>query len=328
LTIGSRTVAGGDELRYRCNQIVSAAGNFRPDACRSTLRSSTDLKSAMTNRLGHPISRSGANGGDEALQRAMFALNSGRPGEAERIVTDVLKANPRHILALQVMGGALQMQNRIADAIAPLEMAARGNHDPRIETMLGIALRQADRIEDALSCLRRAVKRRPPHGPAFYELGRLLLFVNRNDEAIEAFSSGLEIAPMMPELAFQLGFGLFGRGKYAAAKAAFERALSISPGAAPPLFGLAKVHLAIGENAAAAGYFRRYLASQPNDADAWLHLGYCLLEMGDRDACQECFRTATRGAPQNYGHVLAALVKSGRGQFWLRPSAAARYFQE
>jgi tetratricopeptide (TPR) repeat protein len=281
----------------------------------------------MTNRLGHPISRSGASSSNEELQRAMFALNSGRPGEAERIATDMLKANPRHILALQVLGGALQMQNRIADAIAPLEMAARGNHDPRIETMLGTALRQADRIEDALSWLGRAVKRRPPHGPAFYEFGCLLVFVNRKDEAIEAFSRGLEIAPMMPEFAFQLGFALFGRGNYANAKAAFERALSISPGAAPPLFGLAKVHLAIGENAAAAGYLRRYLESQPNDADAWVHLGYCLLEMGDRDAGSECFRTATRGSPQNYGIVLAALVKAGRSRFWLRPSGAARFFQ-
>ena len=96
----------------------------------------------MTSKPGHHVSHGGASGGDAAVQRAMFALNSGRPSEAERIVTDVLRANPRHILALQVLASALQMQNRIADAIAPLEMAARGNHDPRIETMLGIALRQ------------------------------------------------------------------------------------------------------------------------------------------------------------------------------------------
>ena len=67
--------------------------------------------------------------------------------------------------------------------------------------------------------------------------------------------------------------------------------------------------------------------SQPNDFDGWVQLGYCLLEAGDRDAGSDCFRTAARGNPQNYGNVLAALVKSGRGRFWLKPSAAARFFQ-
>ena len=55
---------------------------------------------------------------------------------------------------------------------------------------------------------------------------------------------------------------------------------------------------------------------------------YCLLELGDREAGYECFRAATRGDPQNYGNALSALVKSGRGRFWLKPSGAAQYFQE
>src|ERR1700685_191774 len=117
----------------------------------------------MTGKLGHPVSHGGASGGDEALQRAMIPLNSGRPADAERIAGDVLKANRRNVLALQILANALLLQNRMADAIAPLEVAARGNHDPQIETMLGIVLRQAGRIEDALSWLTRAVQRRPPH---------------------------------------------------------------------------------------------------------------------------------------------------------------------
>ena len=281
----------------------------------------------MTSKLGHPASHGGASGGEEALQRAMFALNSGRPADAERIAVEALKTNRRNIVALQVLANALLMQNRIADAIAPLETATRGNHDPQIETMLGIVLRQAGRIEDALSWLGRAVKRRPPHAPAFYEFGCLLSFLNRDAEAVEAFNRGLDVAPLMPQLSVQLGYVLL-RGKhYAEAKAAFARALSNSAGSPEALFGLAKTHQAVGDNAAAAGYFRQCLMSRPNDADMWLQLGYCLLELGDRAAGYECFRTATRGDPQGYGNALSALVKSGRGRFWLRPSRAAQYLQ-
>jgi len=280
----------------------------------------------MTSRLGHPAPRGGTGGG-EALQQAMFALNSARPADAERIAADVLKTNPRNVLALQILASALLLQNRIADAVAPLEAATRGNHDPQIETMLGVALRQAGRIEDALSWLQRAIKRRPPHALAFYECGCLLAFLNRDDEAVEAFNRGLDAAPLMPQLSVQLGYVLLRRKRHAEAKTAFARALANAAGSPEALFGLAKAHQATGDHAAAAGYFRQCLMSRPNDADLWLQLGYCLLELGDREAGLECFRTATRDDPQNYGNALSALVKSGRGRFWLKPSGAARYFQ-
>jgi tetratricopeptide (TPR) repeat protein len=225
------------------------------------------------------------------------------------------------------LANALLMQNRIADAIAPLETAARGNHDPQIETMLGIVLRQAGRVEDALSWLQRAIKRRPPHAQAFYELGCLLSFLNRDEEAVEAFNRGLDVAPLMPQLSVQLGYVQLRRKRYAEAKTAFGRALAHSAGSPEALFGLAKVHQAVGDNAAAAGYFRQCLMSRPNDADMWLQLGYCLLELGDREAGLECFRAATRGDPQNHGNALSALVKSGHGRFWLKPSGAAQYFR-
>jgi tetratricopeptide (TPR) repeat protein len=281
----------------------------------------------MSSRLGYFISHGGPSAGDEALQRAVFAVNSGRSDEAERIVADVLKTNPRNVLALQVFANALLMQNRIADAIAPLEKAARGNHDPQIETMLGIVLREAGRVEDSLLWLKRAVKRRPPHAPAFYEFGCLLSFLNRDVEAVEAFNRGLDVAPLMPQLSIQLGYVLLRRKHYTEAKTAFARALNNSAGSPEALFGLAKAHQAVGDNAAAAGYFRQCLVSRPNDADMWLQLGYCLLEISDRAAGCECFRTATRGDPQNYGNALSSLVKSGHGRFWLRPSRAAQYFR-
>ena len=57
-----------------------------------------------------------------AIARAMSALNSQHPAEAQRIAGDVLKADPRHARALYVFGGALLMQGRVPDAIAVLEI--------------------------------------------------------------------------------------------------------------------------------------------------------------------------------------------------------------
>jgi tetratricopeptide (TPR) repeat protein len=263
----------------------------------------------------------------EALQQALIALDSGRVQEAERIAGEVLKVQPRQPRALYVLGCARIMQDRAADAIAPLEAAVHGRHDAEIETMLAIALRQAGRQEDALRRLKLAVKRRPPYAPAFKELGYLLVLMEHYDEAVEVLNRGIEIAPMMPQLSIQLGYAHISRRDNASAKIAFARALEISPRSHDALFGMAKAHQEIGECDAAADYFRRSLTIEPDDQAAWLHLGHCLLELGQADAGNDCFRIAARGDKKQYGNALSSFVAAGRGRFWLKPSAAMRFFR-
>jgi tetratricopeptide (TPR) repeat protein len=281
----------------------------------------------MANRPGHPTGLGGDGRVDDALQRATFALNGQRPNEAERIAGEVLKSDSRDVRALHILGYALLMQGRPQDTVAALEPAARNLHDAEIDTQLAIALRQVGRIEDALSRLKRATKRRPPYAAAFHELGNLLFSTERYDEAIEVFSRGLEIAPMMPELSIRLGYVFLQRRNFADAKVAFARALGISPGSYDAQFGMAKAHQEIGECQAAAEYFRRCLMTRPDDAGTWVALGQCLLELDQREAGYECFRAAARGDPKRYGNALASLVKSGRGRFWLKPSEAERYLR-
>ncbi len=170
-----------------------------------------------------------AHRGDEALQRATFALNNQRPQEAEWIAGEVLKADPRHAQALHILGYALLMQGRANDAIAALEPAARSQRDPELDTQLALALRQAGRQDDALARLERAIKRKPPFAPAFYELGCLLHDMKRYGEASEVLSRGLDVAPAMPELSIQLGFVFLALRNYAGAKSHLPRRSLLRP---------------------------------------------------------------------------------------------------
>lgn len=132
---------------------------------------------------------------------------------------------------------------------------------------------------------------------------------------------------MMPELSIQLGYVFLHRRDCASAKSAFARALGIAPNSPEALLGIGKAHQEIGETEAAAGYFRRYLMTRPADANAWLTFGHCLLELGQRDAGYDCFRAVARTNPERYAEALGAFVTSGRGRFWLKPSAAVRFLQ-
>jgi tetratricopeptide (TPR) repeat protein len=264
----------------------------------------------------------------ESLQRALYALQSNRPGDAERIAAEILKSDPKHSRALHILGCAMLMQDRAEDALAPLEAAARERRDPEVDTQLAMALRQVGRNEDALSRLKRAAKRQPPYAPAFRELGAVLFAMARYDEAIEALNRGLQIAPMMPDLSIQLGYVLLEIKNLAGAQAAFGRALAISPGSPDALFGLAKAHRDADEHGPAAEYFRRYLMVAPDDQSAWLHLGHCLLELRQDAPAHDCFRTAARGDARHYGTAFASLVAAKRGRFWIRRSAAAGFLTD
>lgn len=269
--------------------------------------------------------RPALNRSGELLQRAAIALSGGRASEAERLASELLRTDPHHIEALKITARAVLMQGRVEHAIALLEPAARSRHDPEIDTQLALALRQAGRIEDAVSRLRRAVKRRPPHPAAFSDLAQLLISLKRFDEAAETLKRGVEAAPMAPALHAQLGFLLLERREHAGAKAAFARLLALYPGFPDALFGLGKTHQELHENEAAAARLRQYLMARPAHWGAWISLGHCLLALGDLAAGYDCFRTAARGDPRHYTNALASLVKSARGRFWLRPSAGADF---
>jgi len=263
----------------------------------------------------------------EVLQQAVFALNNQRPDEAERMAGEVLKREPRNAGALHVFGCALLVQGRAKEAIAPLEAAARAQHNPEIDVQLALALRNAGRIDDAVTRLKRAVKRQPPFAAAFHELGCLLGYLQRYDEAIEVFRRGLDAAPMMSQLWLQLGFVLMQCRKWSDAKAAFTQVLTISPDAAEALFGLAKAQQELGEYRAAAECYRRSLRARP-DPLTWHNLGRCLMMLGENEEGYDCLRWAVRGDPKRYAGALGTIVKAPRGRFWLKPSAAARFLRE
>jgi tetratricopeptide (TPR) repeat protein len=270
---------------------------------------------------------SGRGDRDDVLHRATLALNSQRPQEALRCAEEVLKTQPRHGQALRLFGCALLMLDQPADAVAPLENAARELRSAETDTMLAIALRKVGRNEEALSRLKRAIKRRPPHAAAFHELGYLLFLLKRDNESIETLRQGLEIAPMMPELSLQLGLVFLRRRNCPEAKRAFARALEILPDSADALSGMARAHQEIGENEAAAEYLRRHLRQRPENIGAWINLGHCLLELGQIEAGLDCFRTAAQGDHASYGKALTSLASAARGRFWLRPTAAERFLR-
>ncbi len=261
----------------------------------------------------------------DALARAKVALDQGRASEAEQIARTVLDKDARNAAAQQLLGGALLLQGHYEEALEPLEGAARVLRDPALDTQLAIALRETGRNEDALSRLKRAIKREPPYAFAFHELGFLLYSLQRHDEAIVAIRRGIEIAPFASNLWVLLGGICHARHDLPGAHAAYARALSISPHLASAHYGMGTVLMSQAVYARAVEHFRIASINAPGDLQARLKLAGCLLEIGQTDAALASLRAAVRDGPQHaYPMSLKLMLSAGRGRFWLRPSAAAR----
>jgi tetratricopeptide (TPR) repeat protein len=258
---------------------------------------------------------------DQAVAQAKVAIEGGRLDEAEKLARGVLARKQHHRGASHALGVVLLAQNKPAEAIALLEIAAADNADPVIETHLAMALRQAGRAAEARRWLEQAVTREPPFAVAFHELGTLLDSLNHFEEAETVLRRGLKIRSNAPDTWCALGSVLLMRGDRDGAQRAFARALVERPGYPSALFGQACVFRDNGEFARAADAFRQVLQRNRDWAEARLQLGYCLLELDQWDDAISSLRAAIALNPGLYDKARYILVRSARGRFWLRPSA-------
>jgi Flp pilus assembly protein TadD len=265
------------------------------------------------------------NPGDEALEKAVVALQKKRPGEAERLAEGVLRANRSHHIAAKVLGWALLAQNRAGEAIQPLERAARRSNDPEIETVLAVALATTGRQQEALDQLQQTTARRPAYAPAFREYAGQLTKLDRVSEAIEVIQGGIALAPDAIDLQIDLGRLCLHQNDRSKARMVLSQALAAAPGRPDILSALARVLFLDGDYAAAADLFRHLLALQPSDAMTRADLAACQLEMGARDLGESTLRAATRGRPEVLGRAIHLLAATSHGRFFFRPSAAAKF---
>ena len=261
------------------------------------------------------------------LQAAIQALQMQRPDETERIASAIAASETKNVLALQLWGHALLIQNRPGEAVRPLESAIGVSDEPAIATLLAAALAGSGRQDEALALLGRTAARRPLYPPACLEYSAQLSKGGRLDEATAALENGLVAAPGSAELRLELGFHHLRRNARAKARATFEQIVTAHPDRTDAVAALAKVLAMDGKYIVAAEAYRRVLAQHPNDMMARNNLAICLLEAGDRAAGEMSLRDVVRGVPQMAGQAMSALASASHGRFFLRPSGAAAFLR-
>lgn len=264
----------------------------------------------------------------EALERASLALRMNQASEAERLASEVLKAERANVMAASLLGQALLAQNRAEEAVSPLEKAARRSGDPSLETLFAIALASSGQDEHAHAQLRKTIARRPPFPPAFRELAARLNKRGESAAAIKVLEECLAQTGNIAELQIDLAQLYLGRNTRTRAREVLTQALAAAPGRPDIVALLARVMLLDGDYAAAADAYRHVLAARPDDAMTRADFAVCLMEMGDREAGEANLRAAMRGRPDMLYRAISSLAAPVHGRLFLRPSAVVKFLTD
>jgi tetratricopeptide (TPR) repeat protein len=132
----------------------------------------------------------------EAFRRAVGLQQRGDLGGAEKIYRAILKQYPKHFETLANLSNSLLL---------------------------------AERMEEAIPFLHKALNQRPGSAPVHNLLARTLQLLDRHEESLERSKRAIALDPQMVEARATLAQGLAELGRYDEARAALAQAMEIAP---------------------------------------------------------------------------------------------------
>jgi Flp pilus assembly protein TadD len=128
-------------------------------------------------------------------------------------------------------------------------------------------------LRDAVSYNEYLLRTRPEDSRAHKELGKALLFLGRQDEALQRLRVAAEREPADDEVRYYLGLLFRLRKELSKARAEFESALRLNPDNGKAHGNLGLVFLEEGELILAESHFKHALRINPDDSVAREGLG-------------------------------------------------------
>jgi len=143
---------------------------------------------------------------DTAFRRAVALQQRGDLAAAEKIYRAILKQYPRHFETLANLGNVLLLAERMEEAVRFLRRALSQNSNSAIvHNLLARTLQLLERYDEALERSRRAIVLDPQLVEARATLAQGLAELGRYDEARAALERAIELAPDQASLYYYWG---------------------------------------------------------------------------------------------------------------------------
>ena len=166
----------------------------------------------------------------EDFNSLMKKFNQGRFKEVEREALLLSNQYPMYFFPWKMLGAALVEQERNQEALKILKRALKLNPDDfEIYNTMSSALRRLNKMEEALAGYDMALAIKPDYAEAHNNKGLVFHQLGKIKEAAKCYARALEIKPDYPVAHNNLGNALIYLGDLGKAQNSFKRALSLKP---------------------------------------------------------------------------------------------------
>ena len=132
----------------------------------------------------------------QQLELAQTLLHAQRPDEAIRVLHVALREDERDLRLIVLLAQTLNQLHRRADLESLLNAAEQTRpNSAELRFQRGVSQFQAEQFTAAERTFREALRLKPDHALAYYNLGHTLLRLNRPTEAEAAFEASAEFRP-------------------------------------------------------------------------------------------------------------------------------------
>ncbi len=251
------------------------------------------------------------------IRNALDHLLAGRFAEAELAARSILQADARQPQANFLLGLALLQRGKTEEAIRFLGAAASLRpEDAHFHYNLGLALQRAGRGGEAAASYEKAVGIDPGFFEALDNLGVVLQEKGDFDRAVAVHRKAIGLKPENPGAWCNLGLALQEAGDLDGALDAFVRALSIHPAYPEALNNLGFALFEKGRVEEAVPCYLEALATRVDYPKAKFNLSLALLFMGNYEQGFEHYESRFTGAVElsGCGEMFRSGIAPWRGE--------------
>lgn len=257
-----------------------------------------------------------AKGLQGALEKARALYRQGQVVQAQAIMEEVLRSQPRHHEALHLSG---LIAYRAENPRSAAELIGKAIEiDPGLpapHNNLGNALRALKRPMAAIESFDRALALDPELAEAHFNRANALLDLNRLEAAVESYDRAIVLKPTHAEAHNNRGNALAALGRQQAAIDSYSRAVDLKPDYAMAFNNRGVAYVTLKRPDAALADFDRAIALQPRFAMAHNNRGNALTRLGRLRAAAESYSRAIALSPklaEPYTNLGSALVGLGQ----------------
>ncbi|MCB2107743.1 MAG: tetratricopeptide repeat protein [Rhodobacteraceae bacterium] len=236
----------------------------------------------------------------DALAQARAAHKAGQFKDAEAGYRAVLRADPNHGEALQLLGTLCQQQGRHGEAAAILSQAIE-RQGSTAETLfnLGLAHYGAGQYAQAVGVLADAAKLKPDWPTVYNTLGTAHMATGDTAAAVTAFGKAIALDGGYARAHYNLGVARQKSGDLSGAAENFARAIALDPNLSQAHANLAAIEDDGGDTDSAIRTYRAALKVSPNDVVTLNNLGRVLTRNGSLDEGAASYKKALTLEPNN-----------------------------